>query len=453
MKRTAILTLTVLATVGLVRHGRAGQNSANIGIRVEHDADNLTTTISIPAPGGRVAWADVARGLARARGYDDPALEGILPKDSIDLSEPRWRLALVGLNVALRSNVRFNVERIDPGGNDRRLVIKLDQAAMSASRRRFRTRLRTALIPLLRDKQEYGLKLDENWDRAAADRNLPDRNLVVLIHGLNSTPAKAGGLLAGVCAAGSEGRCAAGFPCAAFSYPNDQTIDDSAKLLGRELSRLAVDHPARKISLVTHSMGALVARAVIEDPKLDPGNVRQLVMVAPPNHGSALARFSFGLELQEHLPDGRRKIEVGTFLAAVEDGLAGAARDLQPDSPFLRTLNARTRNPNVRYTIFLGTRAPLTDADLAHLRRTMAAAGGRNRWVQFFGPRVDTLLADLDETVAGKGDGVVSLARGRLDGVKDTVVLHFSHTSVLRTPAVGDERKVHRGILQRLKAR
>ncbi len=417
----------------------AKSQPAATGIRVEHDAENLMTTISIPAPGGRVAWADVARGLARARGYNDAALESILPKGKLDLLNPQWRLALLAVNVALRSNVRFKVEQIDPDSDDRRLVIELDQAAMSASRRRFRTRLRTALRPLLRDKQEYGLKLDENWAQAAADRNL-----VVLIHGLNSTPAKVDALLVGA--------RADGFPCAVFSYPNDQTIDDSAKLLGRELSRFAVDHPDRKISLVTHSMGALVARAAIEDPKLDPGNVRQLVMVAPPNHGSALARFSFGLELQEHLTNVRRKAEVGTFLAAVEDGLAGAARDLRPDSPLLRALNARPRNPNVRYTIFLGTRAPLTDADLAHLRRTVAAAGQRNRWVQFFGPRVDTWLADLDETIAGKGDGVVSVARGRLDGVEDTVVLRFSHTSVLRTPAVGDEQKVHREILRRLNA-
>jgi len=275
------------------------------------------------------------------------------------------------------------------------------------------------------------------------DRTPADRNLIVLIHGLNSDPAKVDALLA----AARADR----FPCAVLSYPNDQPIDDSAKLLSRELSRLAKDHPRRGVSLVTHSMGGLVARAAIEDPKLDPGNVRQLIMVAPPNHGSALARFAFGLELNEHVAEDRRKIEVNTFLAAVEDGLAEAARDLRPDSPFLRTLNARARNPNVRYTIFLGTAAPLTDADLARLRRTAAAAGKRNRWVQFFGPRAQIWLEDLDETVGGKGDGVVSLARGRLEGVQDTVVLHFSHTSVLRTPADGDERKVHGGILQRLK--
>ncbi|NQU22962.1 MAG: alpha/beta hydrolase [Candidatus Nealsonbacteria bacterium] len=439
MRRAALLTLTVLATVGLVRHGRAGQNSADVGIRVEHDAEAFVTTVNIPAPGGQVTWADVTRGLARARGYDDSALAGSLPKGSIDLSLLRWQLTLVGLNVALKPDVHFDAQQIDPDGNDWRLVIKLDRAALSASQRRFKAKLRNALMSLRPDRRTYGLIFDENWDRTPAERNL-----VVLIHGLNSTPAKVDALLAGA--------RADRLPCAVFSYPNDQPIDDSARLLSRELSRLATDHPGRGVSLVTHSMGGLLARAVIEDPELDPGNVRQLVMVAPPNHGSALARFAFGIELTEHLAPGRRKNEVGTFLAAVEDGLAEAARDLRPESPFLRTLNARTRNANVRYTIFLGTAAPLTAADLAQLRRNAAAAGQRNRWAQFFGPRVDTLLADLDETIGGKGDGVVSVARGRLDGVDDTVVLRFSHLSVLRTPADGDEREVHRGILQRLGA-
>jgi hypothetical protein len=36
-------------------------------------------------------------------------------------------------------------------------------------------------------------------------------------------------------------------------------------------------------------------------------------------------------------------------------------------------------------------------------------------------------LADLDEVAQGKGDGAVAVERGRLEGVKETIVLGFVH--------------------------
>jgi hypothetical protein len=41
----------------------------------------------------------------------------------------------------------------------------------------------------------------------------------------------------------------------------------------------------------------------------------------------------------------------------------------------------------------------------------------------------DGMLASMDELVEGKGDGVVSLESGRLEGVDDVVVLPFNHLS------------------------
>ena len=52
--------------------------------------------------------------------------------------------------------------------------------------------------------------------------------------------------------------------------------------------------------LVCHSMGSLVARACIEDPLYDPGNVERLIMIAPPTHGSLIAHFAAGTDLWEH---------------------------------------------------------------------------------------------------------------------------------------------------------
>ena len=49
-----------------------------------------------------------------------------------------------------------------------------------------------------------------------------------------------------------------------------------------------------------------------------------------------------------------------------------------------------------------------------------------------------------------EGDGVVSVARGRLDGVSDTVLLAFSHWNVIDHPEAEVVASVHREILKRL---
>jgi hypothetical protein len=198
-------------------------------------------------------------------------------------------------------------------------------------------------------------------------------------------------------------------------------------------------------------MGGLVARAVIENPELDPGNVRQLIMVATPNHGSVLANFAYGIDLWEYAVDARRRRTLRAFFGALEDGLADAQQDLRPDSLFLKELNARPRNPRVAYTVILGDVAPLTERDLSRARESLRSSGERSRWVRFFGPRVDGWLNDLDEVIDGRGDGVVAVRRGRLAGVDDTIVLHFSHLDFDGRPFRGDAAQVAEEVLQRLR--
>jgi hypothetical protein len=438
MRKAAVLTVTLLAAAGLVRCRVAGQDAAHDRIRVEHDAEAFRTTISIQAEDGRVAWADILRGLARARGNDDEALQGIGRDRRFRIAGKRWRTLRMGLNLALKPDIRFDVEQPEEEGGQPRLVIRLDRTALLASKRHFQARLRSAWLHRRPSAKQYGLALDDGWDQAPANQNL-----VVVVHGLDSSPERAGTLLAAI--------RQEGFPCGVFRYPNDQPIADSAKLLAGELDQFAEDRPGRGVSLVTSSMGGLVARAVIEDPQLEPGNVRQLIMVAPPNHGSALARFGFGLDLWEHVSGRVRQEEARLFYSLVEDGLSEAAADLRPGSPFLRQLNARERNPRVRYTILLGTGAPLRPGELAALRKSVAAAGQRSRWVRFFGARAEAWLEDLDEVVEGKGDGAVAVERGRLQGVEDTVLLKFQHVAELPARGRDDMDKLHQEIIKRLK--
>lgn len=429
--------LAILAAAAVDASAAARMPAKAPTIRVEHDQQKFVTKVGIRSTDGNVAWSDVLLGLARARGYDDKALAGVLPDVSFNLGAVGWRLLRTALNLSLAPDIRIDVQRPAAGG-DPWLVITMDEAALLESQRKFTKRLRGAILRTGRQKRTtYGLALKSGWHRAPAGKDL-----VITVHGLNSEPEAMEPLLAGP--------RKDGFPCGAFRYPNDQSIDESGKMLAAELGRLAHKHPRRRIALVTHSMGGLVARVAVEDPALDPGNVWRLVMIAPPNQGSLLAHFAYGLDLSEHVRDRQRKKQAGIFYALVEDGLSEAYTDLKPGSVFLTRLNARRRNPGIRYTIFLGASTPIKDEDLAALRRSLANPA--NRWVRFFGSKVRDWINDMDEVVDGRGDGAVAVKRGRLAGVPDTHVLKFNHISVLHKPGHDpDLIKLHKMLLARLR--
>ena len=415
---------------------------ADSTIRVEYDPKTLARRITIRAVDGRIAWSDIFRGLARSRNYDDLALEDALPNRAFDIHSPSADRWLRRINGTVGPHVQVSLLRTTGGHAEPSLVITTDREGILQSRRRFKSKLRD-LVARWDDrpiKPAYGLKLDRDWDQACHDREL-----VVVVHGLNSRPEETATFLAD---ARKEG-----FPCAEFAYPNDQPIDDSARLLADELQHLAETHANRQVALVTHSMGGLVARSVIERPQLDPGNVRRLIMIAPPNHGSTLASYAVALDTWEYFTSSHRRHEGHSIHGCFADGLAEALDDLTPNSIFLQRLNARPRNSNVSYTIILGNRAPLREAHLARLRDGIARAGNRNRWLQFFGSKLSTMLYDMEEVVDGRGDGVVSVRRGMLDGVDDTVVLHLGHADVLRADAPNGARKARQVVLNRLTGR
>lgn len=409
---------------------------------VTFDPEKLASRVTVYAPDGVVPAADLAGAIACAKGYDETALEGLLPDQSLDLNKKRYRLLLVMANALLAPRVKMEVAKPEENGGREALVVDLDRTALLSSKRAFLRRFRAAVTGgggIFGVGRTFGIEPDEKWQDAP-----PERNLVVLLHGLDSAPENVAPVLKAV--------REAGFPCAVFRYPNDQPIADSAKLLAKELARLRKLQPTRGVTLLTSSMGGLVARAAVENPELDPGNVAQMILVGTPNHGSALARFEFGLDLYEHLATDDERGKARRLFEMIEDGLGEAGKDLRPDSAFLKELNARARNPKVRYSLILGRGGYLTQANLDAARAALAKHKDRNRFTRFLGKKVEDYVKDLDEVVSGLGDGAVSLARGKLEGVADTEVLAFHHLQMFDGSADENVAKLRDAVLKRLTA-
>ena len=393
------------------------------------DRGGETVRIVIPTREGFVHWRDIVREVTQARGYSPDAIIDWVPDRRTRLGTLSGRITLAALDRALRPHVQCHWD-----AQSSELSLTIGRVALLETQRRFKMRLRDALTRKPSRRRD-GLQPDPGWETTP-----PEAGLVIFVHGYQGTPTKLSGILDDV--------RAANLPAAVFTYRNDQAISTSARELSEALKSVGTRSPDRRITLLTHSMGGLVARYAIEAPDLDPGNVTRLVMVAPPNGGSKLAHFGFALEAWEHTTKSRGFTK--RFYASIEDGLGEAARDLRPGSVFLRRLNSQPRNSSVHYTIFLGTSAPLSERQLETLRGRIMKSS-ENRFVRFLGPKLETYLEDLDELVQGRGDGAVSVERGKLRGVEDTVVLEFDHVGVWRHDDRPGSRTLRREILNRVR--
>lgn len=255
--------------------------------------------------------------------------------------------------------------------------------------------------------------------------NDPARPTVCLVHGMNSS-------------SGSFVHMvplleAAGYGVVLYDYPFNRDLDRLAPAFADDWRGFRQrQREERPWAIVTHSMGALLARAYVEGDDYAK-DVTELVMVAPPNQGSAVARAQALFQIIEaaqnaHNGPARGKVRF-------TEGLGAAADDLLPGSRFLRTLNRRPRRSGVRYSILAGDRGFLTaedrrtiEARLTALTRGGGLLGGLTRLAAGDAPR------QLDELTDGTGDGCVALSSARLDGVDDLVVVHADHVTLIRGP-------------------
>jgi pimeloyl-ACP methyl ester carboxylesterase len=197
----------------------------------------------------------------------------------------------------------------------------------------------------------------------------PDREHVILLHGLGRSPrsmAKLAGRLRG-----------RGYAVLNLAYPSrDHSIEYLAEeILHPRVERLLNSRPAR-IDFITHSMGGIVVRYYLKHHRLE--KLGRVVMLAPPNQGSEL------VDRMKTIP----------FL---EKSLGPAGRELGKDRDSLPLKLGRAR-------FALGV-----------------IAGNRS------GNLLNSIIID------GPDDGSVSVRSTRLPGMDDFIVLPCSHRSLLKS--------------------
>ena len=312
-----------------------------------------------------------------------------------------------------------------------------DAEAKKAARTEFRRKVEARFPDLFkRIAKHYGwfrFEADE-WTRQEAEdeTELPAR-VIVLVHGVDE-PGKLWRNLA-------PALNGIGYTVLMLRYPNDQPIRDSAAFFAYSLSSLR-ERAVAELVIVAHSMGGLVSREMLTNPDLEyetqknadtVPRVRALIMFGTPNHGSKLARFRVFAEVRDQWC--RFVAGEGHLLGGLADGAGEAKFDLLPESTFLCELNARPHPESVLITSVAGIASPFTAKQIDTLFR---------KWRKNAGSTLQDPLKEMEvgvvELAEGIGDGAVSLASTRLEGVSDHVTVRGNHITMVRNVTRGNTR-------------
>ncbi|HWE39363.1 MAG TPA: alpha/beta fold hydrolase [Isosphaeraceae bacterium] len=255
--------------------------------------------------------------------------------------------------------------------------------------------------------------------------NDPTRPTICLVHGMNSSSYGFVHMVAPL----EE----AGFGLVFYDYPFNRDLDQTSPAFARDWAAFRKERREKRPWVVlTHSMGALLARDYVEGDGFA-GDVSDLILIAPPNRGSAIAGAQTILQLIQGVKSVQRK-QAGA-LARLSEGLGAAADDLTPGSAFLKRLDRRSRRAGVRYHILAGDDGFLTreardriEGQTALMTRSGGLIGGLTRLA------AGDLSGRLDELTDGDGDGCVALSSTKLDGVNDREVIHSNHVALIRGP-------------------
>lgn len=225
----------------------------------------------------------------------------------------------------------------------------------------------------------------------------------------------------------------AGFGVVVYDFPFNQDLDVTCPRFVQDWQALREKTADKQPwAIVTHSMGGLLARFYVEGADYG-GDVSRLVLIAPPNQGSSIAQAQTLLQIIQRLK--AMDAKQNDALADVLRGVGESASDMRAGSAFLKRLNARNRRDGVVYSILAGDSGFITidarkqiEAQTKLLTKGSGLLGGIGRMA------AGDITAALDALADGTGDGCVTVASTKLDGVKDHQTIHANHVELIRGP-------------------
>ena len=395
------------------------------------DMDEKVSVV-VETQDGKVAWSKIVAAVSKEIGADIPLLSQV-PAGELDINASSTGFVLYGANLVLQPALKISINR-----RDNTVVVRVNKTEIKAATDRLRKQLQTdatagRVFGLRPFREEGGLEKAEH--------------VVLLIHGFNSNTSQMSSLAKRIEKELTQKESSVDVAC--FDYASHDGIPVAAASLEKSLQTLIDKNPNCTISLVTHSMGGVVARVMIEKEGFALDQIKRLVMVAPPNHGTQLAGLPSGNASFDALLARVDRIGIRQALQNFVSIANVAIDDLKPDSKCLKDLNEGDRNKNINYSIILGDHGVLSALEIDMQKRfakQLSDAGLDGAENDF-----NALLNNLPpEFISGKGDGVVSVESGKLSGVKDTVVMSFKHSELLKDDAK-NQGKIIQQILRRLK--
>jgi len=365
---------------------------------------------------GDVPVAEIVAGLARASGVAIDRPPAGLTLSTKGLSRALTRALLAE---ALGPDVEI---AFHPGT----MVLKIDDRILAPSRQ-------AEWIERLRDlsgRAAEAAKRRESYGMRALASYRPNdaaRPTVCLVHGLNSS---SGGFVHMI-----PWLEEAGYGIVIYDYPFNRPIAESCAGFTRDWAAFRRQSGDKlPWAILAHSMGALLARSLVEDDATWAGDVSSMILIAPVNSGSHLARVQTVIQLMNGLQSIQSK-KTSKAMLHISEGMGEAAQDMLPGSDFLTKLNRRPRRRGVPYHIVAGDVGFLTRDGRAQIEAQVNLV---NRNAGIFGRLTQAATSDLpellDELTDGTGDGCIAVERTRLDAVADHVVLHANHAELIRAP-------------------
>jgi pimeloyl-ACP methyl ester carboxylesterase len=391
---------------------------ALILLAVSGPGDVAPAVVQLPLnPKREAEMAELVSGLARATGVD------------IDRPKGSLKLPMAGLGGPLSK--KLLAETLGPGvetgveGNS--LVVRIPASRLGpGAKADWQTRLRG-----LNDRIAAEEKRREQYGMSALNSyrpNDPARPTVCLIHGLNSTSSVFQHMI--------EPIEKAGYGIVVYDFPYNRDLDETTAAFRRDWAEFRKAWgETRPWAIVSHSMGGLLARSYVEDDMAYRGDVASLILIAPVNGGSNLSQAQTLLQMIQ----GLKAINSGASsrsgaLTHLGDGLGAAADDLAPGSGFLKALNARKRRAGVPYHVLAGSGGFLSMAARRQIDAQLGLTGRAGLLGGLTRLAASNLPAQLDEITDGTGDGCVSVASTRLEGVDEPSILPVNHLELIRAP-------------------